>query len=144
MSVYATIADLKERLKGFYAELYLDADANIVKDDIAAKDIGAAEAEINASAAVRYVTPVTSAQSADLLLNIALTLAEELAWARGGRDSVPENVKDRAANARKLLERLADGSLALVDATEKNSSAGGSSEIIISAPLCSRAQLKGW
>ena len=144
MSGYASIAELKERLAGFYVELYRIDDTGLAADNLAGKDLADAQAEVDASVGVRYVTPVSAPAALPLLKNWCLTLAEELAWSRGGRDSVPENVKDRVSNARKLLLRLAGGSLALEGAAERGSSAGGASEIIIATPVFSRDQLKGW
>jgi len=144
MSDYATIAELKERLTGFYDEFYKDPVSGLVDDAKAQKHLNAAEAEVNASVAVRYNVPVVASQPLELLKNWTLTLAEELAHGRDGSDELPEKLKDRVTNVRKLLQRLADGSVAFMGAAEKSSSAGGDSDFISSRPLCRREQMGGW
>jgi phage gp36-like protein len=144
MSTYAAISDLEKKLEGFYDELYYSKELDAVDSTQAQQDLDNAEAEINASAAVRYSVPVTAAKSLQLLKYWTLALAEEAAWGRGSADKVPEKVEKRAANVRKLLERLTEGKVALDGAGEKEASAGGASEITMATPEFTRTKMEGW
>lgn len=141
---YATLTELQERLEGFFDQLYTDEATGLVDTDQAEKDLADATGEVNSFVAARYAIPVTAANALELLRNITLTLAEELAWNRGGSDSLPEKLCKRAANARQLLRGIANGTNALDGAAEKSSSAGGAAAVVISDPVFKRSQLGGW
>ena len=141
---YATVTELEERLEGFYSELYNDEKTGLVDTTQAEKDLADASSEVNASVAVRYAIPVVAPRALALLRSLSLTLAEELAWSRGGGDTIPQKVCDRVANARKLLCGISDGSKALEGAAEKTGSAGGAAEALMTTPVFKRDQLGGW
>lgn len=142
--MYATIADLKKRLKGFYTELYA-GENGAVDEDSMTEDLTSANAEIEGSIAARYQTPVTAADALPLLKNWCLTLTEELAWSHGGRDELPENVVTRAKTVREQLKRVGEGNFKLPAApAETTSGQGGASILSISEPVFTRDKMQGF
>jgi len=142
MSDYASIDDLKKRIKGF-EDLYNDG-TGAFDDAQATADLNDAQSQVDSYAGVRYAIPVTDPGSQGILRSLTLSLAEEFAWSRGDRGSLPENVQKRIETARQQLKDLSSGAMALGSAAEKGSSAGGASEVIMSEPVCKRDQLRGW
>jgi phage gp36-like protein len=142
--MYATIDDLKKRLSRFYAELYADANGT-VDEELMTEDLLAATAEIDGSVAARYQTPVTADGALPLLKSWCLTLVEEIAWSRGGRDELPENVKDRAKAVRDNLRRAGDGTFRLPAApAETTSGQGGASILSVAEPVFTREKMSGF
>ena len=145
--MYATLQEGKGRLKGFFEQLYADETAQGgVNEADALIDLEAAAAEIDGSAAVRYVTPVTAVASQPLLKNWELTIFEELAWRRNAQGKTPENVKDRVKEVRKQLERLAKKELVLKGAAELSGSSSIGGAVIVSStkPVFKREQMSGF
>jgi len=106
---YAETDDLAKRLGSAALELYDDITAE------AALHLEAATAEIDAAIAVKHRLPVTAPAALPLLKALNITLAEELAWGNSGGSDIPESVKRRVENARKLLELFAEGKRLLPD-----------------------------
>ena len=133
--MYATPDDLSTRLAGFFDQLYPDP-------DVAAADLAAAAAEVDALAGVRYALPLVPEE---LVKNWTLTLAEELAWSRSSPGKLPENVIDRVAAVRKQLEMLSAGKLVLSSQIESPASGSASSVIVEgNEPQFTRDKLRGY
>ena len=139
--MYATVINLKARMKDVYNELYLDGEA--VNDDLATDDLTAVSSEIDGSLGCRYSVPVTASGSVELLRSWALTLCEELAWCRGDAVDVPEAVAKRCERVRALLPLYAEGKRKLSGATELTSS-NVASLVHGPAPVMTRDDLAGW
>ena len=110
---YATIDDLKLRLSERWEALYGSGSGEFLEAE-AVSDLAAASAEMDGALGCRYAIPVTSDAVLPLLRVWCIGVAEELAWSRSGRGSLPENLKDRVARIRLQLERIADGSMQLL------------------------------
>jgi phage gp36-like protein len=142
--MYATIDDLQKRLSRFYAELYADAAGN-PDASLMTEDLTAATAEIDGSVAARYQTPVTAADALPLLKSWCLTLVEEIAWSRSGRDELPENVVARAKTVREQLKRVGEGAFRLPAApAETTSGQGGAAILSIAEPVFTREKMSGF
>lgn len=143
--MYATTDNLKNRLKSFFDQLYADADAEGgVNLEDAAADLEAAEAEVDASAAVRYTVPVTEVAAQAILKNWTLTITEELAWRRSAQGTTPDNVKDRVKEVRRQLERLSEGKVVIAAAVESAKSAGGAAIVSAAEPVFTREKMRGF
>lgn len=139
---YATIDDLKLRLSERWEALYGSGSGEFLEAE-AVSDLAAASAEIDGALGCRYAIPVTSDAVLPLLRVWCIGLAEELAWSRSGRGSLPENLKDRVARIRLQLERIADGSMQLAAAAE-NSDRGGAFLVDSAESVFSRKKLRGF
>jgi phage gp36-like protein len=143
--MYATTENLRDRLKSFFDQLYADADADGgVSLEDAANDLEAAEAEVDASAAVRYTVPVTAVAAQAILKSWTLTITEELAWRRSAQGTTPENVKDRVKEVRRQLERMSEGKVVIAAAVESAKSAGGAAIVSCSEPIFTREKMRGF
>ena len=139
---YAGVNDLSLRLGDVYGELYTRLNGQRM-DAEAGDDLGAASAEIDGYVGVRYTVPVTSAQALPLLKSWCLTLCEELAWARSGRD-IPEWVKERVKAVREQLARVAAGTFSLAGADVPGTETGGGIALIEGeAPVFGRSRMRG-
>ena len=144
--MYASVKDLQLRLGPVYADLYAESfEAETPDNTVPESDLAAAGAEIDGMIAVRYALPVTAAASAQLLKNWCITLAEELAWARSGKEETPANVKERVEQVRKNLQRVADGAMLLPGALQSGD-AGGGSVVAVEGdpPVFGRKKMKGY
>lgn len=140
---YATAGDLENRMNRYYAQLY-DVDG-APDDGLAAEDLAAASAELDGCLGTRYAVPVAAAAALPLLKSWTLTLAEELAWSRGGSTKTPENVAKRCEVVRKALTAIADGDRILPGATEDDSSnAAGAAYLDVADPEFTRTKMEGW
>ena len=142
--MYSTIDKFKKRLKGYYDQLYLDPETDLVDDTLAEEDLAAASAEVDASAGMCYDIPVTAAKSLPLLENWELTIAEELAWKRSATGKTPEGTQNRVDVVRKALEKLAEGKIKLPGASESSGSAGGSVLTQCDTPVFTREKMSGF
>ena len=138
---YATVDDLKNRMKEFYNELYLDGES--VNDDLASEDLAAVSAELDGALGNRYSIPITASSAMPLLRSWALTLCEELAWCRGDAVEVPEAVEKRCAKVRELLVFYADGKRRLSGAAQVVNSESVSL-VQAATPVMTRDDLAGW
>lgn len=140
--MYATSAELRQRIGDIYAALYTDADGAPMDSEMEA-DLAAASAEIDALIGMRYGTPVTAEPALPLLKSWTLTLAEELAWVRSGKSDLPDNLKSRLAYVRGLLEKIAGGSMRLPGIAESDS---GGTALIAKAddPVFTREGMEGY
>ena len=144
--MYASVKDLQLRLGIVYADLYAESfEAAVPDNTLPESDLAAAAAEIDGTLGVRYKLPITSAAASALLKNWCVTLAEELAWARSGKEETPANVKDRVAQVRKSLERMAEGTMLLPGAVQSAHS-GGSSVVAVEGNdvVFGRNKMKGY
>lgn len=143
--MYATLTDFQERLKNFFDQLYADKNG-VVDTGSAVNDLIAAQAEIDASAAVRYAVPVTAAESQPLLQDWTLTIAEEKAWGNSSLGTTPENLQNRVKGVREQLKRLAKKELVLMGAAELSgdSTIGGAVIVESAEPVFTREKMKGW
>lgn len=141
--MYATVDNLRQRLgTSVCDELYLDT---ATADELIAEDIDAAAAEIDGAIASRYVVPVTAPDSiVRLLKGWNLTLAEELAWTRGGADKIPDKVAVRVDSVRKRLAEVRDSKFALSGAAETTSGGGNVALIDIAEPVFTRDKMRGF
>ncbi|MEA4862717.1 MAG: phage protein Gp36 family protein [Victivallaceae bacterium] len=135
--VYATIDELRGRIgKEIYEQLYGSAsDAG----EAAAADLEAAAGEVDAYLGRRYVVPVVTVR-AGLAKDLALTLAEERAWARASDNELPASVTRRVDHARDMLGKFAAGTLRLYGEAEQS----GVVAIAGDPPLMTREGLKGY
>lgn len=140
--MYATAADLKQRIGDVFAGLYVALDGSSMTSEMAA-DLAAASAEIDGMIGMRYATPVTAAAALPLLKSWELTLAEEQAWVRSGTSDLTENLKNRLAYVRGLLEKIADGHMRLPGVAE---AVATGSMLIAKAddPVFNRAKMEGY
>lgn len=141
---YTTLADLEGRLKRYYAQLYKDSETGEVDEQTATDDLTDAEAEVNASVAVRYSVPVTAATALPMLRSWTLTLAEELAWRHSAQGKTPDNVVTRVEAVRDALKALATGDKALPGAAESATSAGGAAFVQCNTPEFTREKMEGF
>jgi len=144
MAVYATVDDLLLRLSDLHGGVYRKLDGTLMTAE-AESDLAAAEAEIDGAIGVRYTVPVASAAAAALLKSWTLTLAEELAWSRSGKDALPKNLSDRLANVRRCIRDVAKGEMDLVEA-EENADSGAGSVVLVegNTPEFTRQKLAGF
>lgn len=141
---YATVEDLRLRLSDLYPGLYVKLDGGAM-DSEAQADLDAAEAEINGMIGTRYIVPVPAEQALPLLKSWTVTLAEELAWSRSGKSDLPENVAKRAEHVRRLLEKIANGSMILSGASQDEVNGGGSVALIEGdPPVFGRGKMEGY
>jgi len=140
---YAATSDLEARLKPYHLLL---ADDGSFDANSAQMHLDSAQAEVDACVGVRYVAPVSDgAACLPMLKNWVLTLAEELAHNYNvSSGETPDNVKTRAAGVRSGMTALRKGELYLSGAVERQSSAGGVSEIFGEDPRMTREKLRGW
>jgi len=142
---YATIDDLKKKLKRFYDDLYSDDDTDVLDEDLMQSDLDAASAEIDGSVAARYVIPVTAAEALPLLKRWNLDLACELAFFRAGGSELPEKVTATAKIARTQLERISKGEFRLpADPAEKTTGPGNVALISGPESVFTRTDLEAW
>lgn len=141
--MYATVESLLARIGSVYAGLYAGPDGEPLVAEATA-DLASASAEIDLAVAARYATPVTSPESLALLTPWCLTLAEELAWTRSGVDKTPENIKQRVANVRRLLDLVAEGKRPLPGAAERASGVAVATLIEGARPLMTREEMAGY
>lgn len=140
--MYATAADLRQRLGDLYQGQYMAVDGTPM-DAEADADLAAAAAEIDSYLAIRYVVPVATPGVLPLLKQWCITLAEELAWSRSGKAEIPANVAARVAIVRKRLEDIANNDRQLPGAAELPT--GASISIVESEPeVFTRNRLKGF
>lgn len=108
---YATAADLEGRLgPQCYVQLTDDEGTGTANGARAAEALAAAGSEVDSRLAGRYRTPVDVAAepgAAALLRALTLDLAEHRLHAR--RPPVPEDIRHKAVEARRLLRDLAAG-----------------------------------
>ncbi|MBR2872453.1 MAG: DUF1320 family protein [Lentisphaeria bacterium] len=143
--MYASVKDLQLRLGPVYADLYAECfEAETPDNTVPESDLAAAAAEIDGTLGVRYTLPVTAPHSAALLKNWCITLAEELAWARSGKEETPANVKDRVAQVRKALLRVAEGSMLLPGAVQAASGGGSVVTVEGNEVVFGREKMKGY
>ena len=144
MAVYATVDDLLLRLSDLHDGVYRKLDGKVMTAE-AESDLAAAEAEIDGAIGVRYTVPVASAAAAALLKSWTLTLAEELAWSRSGKDALPKNLSDRLTNVRRCIRDVAKGEMDLVGAAE-NAASGAGSVVLVEGnePEFTRKKLAGF
>lgn len=140
---YAVLTDLRRRLGRFFDELYVDSDGD-VSEEWASADLEDAGAEIDAAIAARYAVPVSATGSLPLVKAWNLALAEELAWSRGGRDAIPENVKDRAKGMRDQLAQVAKGVYGLPGAAGRAEAEGAAIDSTAATPVFTREKMSGW
>lgn len=140
---YATLGNLKSRLGRFFDELYIDSHGE-PKEDWAACDLEDAASEIDAALAVRYAVPVSATGSIPLCKAWNLALAEELAWSRGGRDTIPANVKERAKGMRDQLAQVAKGIYGLPGAAGRSEAEGAAIDATAATPVFTRDKMSGW
>lgn len=143
--MYATVSDLQKRMKRYYVAIYADDNTGVVDETLISEDIAAASAEIDGAIASRYSTPVTAPDALPLIKSWALTLAEELAWSRGGSSELPENVTSRCNNVRKQLEKIGTGDFKLPASPAETTTGAGSAAIVSSAkPVFDREKMTGF
>ena len=142
--MYASVKDLQLRLGPVYADLYAESFEAEPDNTVPESDLSAAAAEIDGTLGVRYTLPVTAPNSAALLKNWCITLAEELAWARSGKEETPANVKDRVAQVRKALQRLADGTMLLPGAVQTASGGDSVATVEGNDVVFGREKMKGY
>lgn len=136
---YANCDDLRLRLGPVFRDLYAE------DDTVPRADLDAAAGEIDGMIAVRFVVPVTAEESERLLKSWNVTLAEELAWARSGKNETPQNVQDRVKQVRALLQKVCTGEM-LLPGAEQSGSSGGGNVVCIDGdePIFGRRNMKGY
>lgn len=142
MSAYIASADLQGRLKTNFSRLYdLPAD----QSDLDA-DLTGVCALVDSFAGRRYAVPVTDATALVVVKQLALDLAEELAWRRASGSEIPKKVKDAADTARRHLEAIAAGRMSLAGAAPTENDNAGASAILVDGnpPEFDRDGLKGY
>ena len=136
---YASTDELHRRLGPVYQDLYAADDS-----ETPLADLESGAAEIDGMIGIRYEIPVRGTAAAALLKNWNLTLAEELAWARSGKEETPQNVQERVKTVREYLDRIAAGKMLLAGAVQTGDTGGGSVVCIDGdEPIFGRRQMKG-
>lgn len=137
---YASTDELHRRLGPVYQDLYAADDS-----ETPLADLEAGAAEIDGMIGTRYEIPVTGSAAAALLKNWNLTLAEELAWARSGKEETPQNVQERVKTVREYLEKISAGAMLLAGGVQ-SAAAGGGSVVCIDGdePIFGRRKMKGY
>lgn len=134
---YPSLRRYRERLAGFFEQLYpADGDAD------PEQDLTDAAAEIDARAAARYLVPLPA--GIELVVNWNMTLAEELAWSRGARGKIPENVAERCKEVRRQLIDIASGKLVLSGVPEASDGIGGAVLVDGNQPVFGRDKMRGY
>ncbi|GHU38479.1 hypothetical protein AGMMS50256_37830 [Betaproteobacteria bacterium] len=125
--MYATLPDLVERFGQAEVDQIADITGDAVRDLATVNQaVADADSEINAALAARYTVPVVPTPT--LLTRIACDLIRWFLYTT----TMPDVVKDRAANARKLLAALSSGEIILPGAIDAPSEAGGGLVEIVS------------
>ena len=144
---YATITDLKGKLRLQYAGCYTGATA----DADAAVDLAAAQAEVDGRVCMRWQLPAEGASVPGLLKDWTLTLAAARAWLRMLSGTSREGLDDEVKAVRALLADVAAGRFSLANvglaaaSPEGSSSASGSAlDVAVNEARFKRSQLKGW
>lgn len=140
--MYADVTDLQTRISDVFSELYRRLDGSVMAAE-AGEDLAAASAEIDGAVGVRYSVPVTSSQALPLLKSWCLTLAEELAWARSGRQT-PESVRDRVKTVREMLAKVSAGSFSLAGASLPTAETGVIADVECDEPVFGRRRMRGF
>jgi len=105
---YATPQDLAERFGAAeLAQLTDPLAGEVVDDAVVARALADADAEIDARLAPRYALPITPTPL--VLVRIAADLARYFLWDQRASDAV----RNRAQEARRLLDAVAAGDVAL-------------------------------
>lgn len=131
--MYATIDDFRRQLSDLFGDIYVDRNGATMEWEME-QDLEAASTEIDATVGVRYQIPVTAVSALPMLRTCCVTLAEELAWSRSGRPDVPEHVKKRVDNTRRMLAKIAGGDMVLPGAAEAAVGGAGSAVIVDGPP----------
>jgi len=114
--VYSTYADLiKAHDEQYLIQLSDDNNDGIADTAIIDEAIAKADAEINARISNRYAVPMNPIPA--LATQLSITLAISNLYSHRGMDK-PDTVKDDAAAAIKLLDRIGDGRATWGEATE--------------------------
>lgn len=113
---YSTYADLiKVHDEQYLIQLSDDDDDGVADADVIDQAIAKADAEINARVSNRYAVPMNPVPA--LATSLSATLAVSNLYSHRGMDK-PETVKDDAAAAIKLLDRIGEGKATWGEATE--------------------------
>lgn len=114
--MYSTYADLiKAHDEQYLIQLSDDNNDGIADTAIIDEAIAKADAEINARISNRYAVPMNPIPA--LATQLSITLAISNLYSHRGMDK-PDTVKDDAAAAIKLLDRIGDGRATWGEATE--------------------------
>ena len=112
---------------------------------LAEHDLLLASAEIDGYLAKRYTVPVTSAGAADLLRDFAIGLAAPKAYFRQASGDLPEKVKLRAEEIRKILRDFSTGAALLAaDAVPQQKGQSGLLDIVCDEKRFSRDTMRGY
>ena len=144
MGNYISRSDAETRLSRVYDTIY--ENDGIVDNDLVDADIDAAEGEVDAYLAQRYLIPVTDSNALRVIKSWALTLLEVHAYGRIPGRELPESISTRAKTVRDQLQKAADGSIALGAAETPTEAANGTDFLIVEGddPVMGRDNLKGW
>lgn len=137
---YATAEDFRSSLgESQYKAIYKG------DDSLAEHDLLLASAEIDGYLAKRYTVPVTSAGAADLLRDFAIGLAAPKAYFRQASGDLPEKVKLRAEEIRKILRDFSTGTALLAaDAVPQQKGQSGLLDIVCDEKRFSRDTMRGY
>lgn len=147
MGSYLTVADVQQRLRRNYEQLYTPRGDTAEDEDIVAADIEAAEADLHSYLAGRYEVPVTDAEAVKLLKHWTLVLLQEIAYGAVPGRSLPENIAEQVKSLRQRLTAIAAGELSLGTAEEVAGAESGIAGDFISDgpdPVFEREHLEGW
>lgn len=136
---YATTEDFESSLGGQFQAIYRN------NRELAAHDLTLASAEIDGYLAKRYTVPVTAAGAVDLLKDFAIGLAAPKAFFRAAGSAVPEKVRLRAEEIRKMLRDYSTGAALLAaDTAPQEKGPSGSIRIVCERRRFSRGSLEGY
>ena len=137
---YATTGEFSSSLgEGQYKAIY-NGDVSLAEHDLAL-----ASAEIDGYLAKRYTVPVTAAGAVDLLKDFAIGLAAPKAFFRAAGSAVPEKVKLRAEEIRKMLRDYSTGAALLAaDAAPQEKGPSGLLDIVCDEKRFSRGTMRGY
>ncbi len=144
---YATVTDLKGKLRLQYAGCYTGATA----DADAAVDLASAQAEVDGRISMRWALPAEGETVPGLLKDWTLTLAAARAWLRIPSGTAPQGLQDEVKAVRALLADVAAGKFTLANvglspaSPDGAASASGSAlELQVNDASFKRSQLAGW
>lgn len=137
---YATAEEFRDSLgESQYKAIYRG------DDPLADHDLNLASAEIDGYLAKRYAVPVTAEGALELLRDFAIGLAAPKAYFRTAHGDLPEKVKLRAEEIRRMLRDFSTGAALLAaDALPQEEGPSGLISIVCDRKRFSRDSMKGY
>lgn len=119
-----------------------DVDATTVDTAVYEAERDRAESEIDAFIGARYRLPLETTPA--VIKRLSMDLTVHGLYERRFREGVPEGIAETAKSARRMLDRLADGTMTLGIQPAATVNAERKAMLTSSAPTFSRDSLKGF